>query len=71
MTGREQAPCPLMAMVLVLGRLCDPCSESRLAESFYEHSALPDLLGVPAEKVNDDRLYRALDALLPHKEKLG
>jgi len=22
---------------------------------------------VPAEKVNEDRLYRALDALLPHK----
>jgi len=68
--GREQVPWPLMAMVLVLGRLCDPSSELRLAESFYEHSALPDLLGVPAEKVNDDRLYRALDALLPHKEKL-
>jgi transposase len=39
----------------------------RLAEQFYEHSALPELLGVPAEKVNEDRLYRALDALLPHK----
>ena len=68
--GREQVPWPLMAMVLVLGRLCDPSSELHLAESFYEHSALPDLLGVPAEKVNDDRLYRALDALLPHKSEL-
>jgi transposase len=68
--GREQVPWPLMAMVLVLGRLCDPSSELRLAERFYEHSALPDLLGVPAEKVNDDRLYRALDALLPHKADL-
>lgn len=68
--GREQVPWPLMAMVLVLGRLCDPSSELRLAESFYEHSALPDLLGVAAEKVNDDRLYRALDALLPHKAEL-
>lgn len=38
--------------------------------AFYEHSALPDLLGVPAEKVNEDRLYRALDALLAHKAKL-
>ena len=28
------------------------------------------LLGVPREKVNDDRLYRALDELLPHKEAL-
>lgn len=68
--GREQVPWPLMAMVLVLGRLCDPSSELRLAEHFYEHSALPDLLGVPAEKVNEDRLYRALDALLPHKAEL-
>jgi len=68
--GREQVPWPLMAMVLVLGRLCDPSSELRLAERFYEHSALPDLLGVPCEKVNEDRLYRALDALLPHKAGL-
>lgn len=68
--GREQVPWPLMAMVLVLGRLCDPSSELCLAERFYEYSALPDLLGVPAEKVNEDRLYRALDALLPHKAEL-
>ena len=68
--GREKIPWPLMAMVLVLGRLCDPSSELRLAEHFYEHSALPDLLGIPAGKVNEDRLYRALDALLPHKAEL-
>jgi hypothetical protein len=68
--GREQVPWPLVAMVLVLGRLCDPSSELHLAESYYEHSALADLLGVPAEKVNDDRLYRALDARLPHKLEL-
>jgi hypothetical protein len=41
-----------------------------VAERFYESSALGDLLGVPAEKVNEDRLYRALDALLPHKAAL-
>ncbi|RPH53563.1 IS1634 family transposase, partial [bacterium] len=29
-----------------------------------------DLLGVPEEKVNEDRLYRALDVLLPHQEAL-
>jgi len=68
--GREQVPWPPMAMVLVLGRLADPSSELRLAEHVYEHSALPDLLGVPAEKVNEDRLYRTLDALLPHKAEL-
>jgi len=68
--GREQIPWPLMAMVLVLGRLCDASSELHLAEQFYESSALADLLGVPAEKVNEDRLYRALDALRPHKPAL-
>lgn len=68
--GREEIPWPMMAAVLVLGRLCAPSSELGLAERFYEASALPDLLGVPAEKVNEDRLYRALDALLPHKKAL-
>jgi transposase len=68
--GREEIPWPSMALVLVLGRLCEPSSELHLAEHFYEASALTDLLGVPAEKVNEDRLYRALDQLLPHKEAL-
>ena len=68
--GREEIPWPLMAIVLVLGRLCDASSELHLAERFYESSALVDLLSVPAEKVNEDRLYRALDALLPHKPAL-
>jgi transposase len=69
-SGREEVPWPMMALVLVLGRLCDPASELHIAEHFYQHSAIADLLGVPAEKVNDDRLYRALDALLPYKEEL-
>jgi len=68
--GREEIPWPVMALILVLGRLCEPSSELHLAEHFYEASALADLLGVPVDKVNEDRLYRALDQLLPHKEKL-
>jgi len=35
-----------------------------------EQLKLPDLLGVPADRVDDNRLYRALDELLPHKEAL-
>ena len=69
-SGREEIPWAVMAQVLVLGRLCEPSSELHLAERFYAASALSDLLGVPVEKVNDDRLYRALDALLPHKPAL-
>jgi transposase len=69
-TGREEIDWSVMAQVLILGRLCDPGSELSLAERVYERTALGDLLGVPTEKVNDDRLYRALDRLLPHKEAL-
>jgi len=69
-TGKEEIPWPLMAQILILARLCNPSSELHIAEHFYESSALSDLLGVAAEKVNEGRLYRALDQLLPHKEAL-
>ena len=59
-----------MAAILVIARLCEPSSELHIAEDWYRRTALEDLLGVPAEQVNDDRLYRALDRLLPHKEAL-
>ena len=68
--GREQIPWAVMAQILILVRLCEPSSELQIAEHFYEASALSDLLGVPARKVNEDRLYRSLDRLLPHKEDL-
>ena len=68
--GREEVPWSIASLVLVICRLCDPSSELRIAEHLYERSALPDLLGVCARKINDDRLYRALDQLLPHKEAL-
>src|ERR1017187_5291522 len=68
--GREQIPWAVMAQILILARLCDPCSELQIAEHFYQASALSDLLGVPASKVNEDRLYRCLDQLLPHKQAL-
>jgi transposase len=31
---------------------------------------MPQLLGIPADRVDDNRLYRTLDHLLPHKAKL-
>jgi transposase len=68
--GREEIPWSIMAALLVLARFCAPSSELQIAESWFEKSALDDLLGVPADKVNEDRLYRALDALLPHKDAL-
>jgi len=69
-SGREDVPWSTMALVLVIARLCDPSSELSIAENFFRKTAMSDLLGLPAEKVYDNRLYRALDKLLPHKQKL-
>ncbi len=60
--GQEHVPWSLTALILVIGRLCEPSSELHIAEHFYRHSALADLLGVPVDKVDDNRLYRGLDA---------
>ena len=68
--GREAVPWATMAAVLVLARLCEPSSELHIAEAWYRGTALEDLLTLPAPLVNDDRLYRALDRLLPHKRAL-
>jgi len=68
--GREEVPWATMAAVLVIARLCEPSSELHIAEGWFRRTALGDLLGVTEEKVNDDRLYRALDQLLPHKALL-
>jgi hypothetical protein len=68
--GLEEIPWSMMSLVLALMRLCEPSSELCIVEDLYERSPLADLLGIPADKVNDDRLYRALDKLLPHKPAL-
>jgi transposase len=68
--GREAIPWSMMACILSVARFCTPSSELQIAESWYQKTVLDDLLGVPADRVNDDRLYRALDALLPHKDAL-
>src|SRR5262245_8498584 len=68
--GREEVPWALSSLVLVIARLCEPSSELHIAEQWYSKTALPELLGVPAARVDDNRLYRALDQLLPHKAEL-
>lgn len=69
-SNREEVPWSIMAAILVLARFCAPSSELQIAEFWYGKTALDDILGVSADKINDDRLYRALDALLPHKDAL-
>jgi transposase len=68
--GREAVSWPAMVAIQVLARLCEPSSDLNVAEDWYRGTALDDILGVPAERVNDDRVYRTLDRLLPHKVKI-
>jgi transposase len=68
--GREDVPWAQVAAVLVLARFCEPASELHIAEDWFRRTALGDLLGIADDKVNDDRLYRALDRLLPCKGAL-
>jgi hypothetical protein len=69
-SGREHVAWWRSALILVVARLCNPSSELYVSEQWYPKSAMPQLLGVPADRVDDNRLYRALDQLLPHKAKL-
>jgi len=68
--GRESVSWSEMVQVLILCRLNFPSSELHIAEHLYDASGLEYLLGLPSSVVDDNRLYRALDALLPHKESL-
>lgn len=59
-----------VAAVLAINRLCAPGSELAIEERWYPSTALDDLLGIEEGKINDTRLYRCLDRILPHKTKL-
>ncbi len=63
-------PWSRVAAVLAINRLCAPGSELAIEERWYPSTALDDLLGIEEGKVNDTRLYRCLDQILPHKTKL-
>lgn len=66
--GSEKIKWKAMFCLSVLARFCEPSSELAIAENWYEKTVLPDILGIPAEVVNDDRLYRTLDRMLVHKD---
>ena len=67
---REKVSWAEVIAILVIGRLCEPSSELHVAERWYRTTAFEDLYGVSAENLYDERLYRALDRLLPHKEAI-
>lgn len=66
--GREQVGWDQIAFILSCGRFCEQASELALAERWYGNTALEDLLGIKAEVIYENRLYRGLDELLGLRE---
>ena len=66
---RAEVPWSRVAAVLGINRLCAPGSELAIEERWYPSTAMEDLLGIPEGKLNDTRLYRCLDKLLPEKTR--
>jgi len=65
-----EVPWSRVAALLAINRLCAPGSELAIEQRWFPSTALDDLLGVEEAKINDTRLYRCLDRILPHKTKL-
>jgi transposase len=59
-----------VAAVLAINRLCAPGSELAIEQRWYPATALGDVLQIEDGKINDTRLYRCLDRLLPQKGAL-
>lgn len=66
-SGREEVPWTVMSAILTIARFCEPSSELHIEDTWYRRTALADLLDVKAAQVHTDRLYAAMDRLLPHK----
>ncbi len=63
-------PWSRVAAVLAVNRLCAPGSELAVEQHWYPSTALADLLHIAKGKINDTRLYRCLDRLLPLKTRM-
>ena len=64
-----EVPWSRIAAVLAINRLCAPGSELAIEARWYATTALDDVLGVDAARVNTDRLYRCLDRLLADRRR--
>lgn len=68
--GREDVPWSLVASIIACGRFLEPSSELHIEDTWLRRTALPDMLGVSADDIDDHRLYRTLDRVLPLKSKI-
>jgi transposase len=68
--SREGTDWEHVLQTLCCYRLLDPGSEWRLHRTWFEQSAMGDLLGEDFSVAAKDTLYRCLDRLLEHKQAL-
>jgi hypothetical protein len=66
-TGK--VPWPAVAALIAVNRLVEPMPEWPMVR-WWQRTALPQLLGIPLAAINDDRLYRCLDLVLPPKHAI-
>lgn len=67
--GRSAETNCLVAALMACNRLIAPASELGML-GWWPRTALPALLGLPVDKVDDNRLYRCLDGILAHKGRI-
>ena len=67
---RGEVPWAKVVELLVVNRLCDPRSELFIHEKWFPQTAMDLLLDCEAAVAEKDRLYRALDRMVAHKDAL-
>ena len=67
---RGEVPWAKVVELLVVNRLCDPRSELFIHEKWFPQTAMDLLLDSTAAVAEKDRLYRALDRMVAHKDAL-
>lgn len=56
--------------MLTVGKFCGKASELSVAENWYARTALEDLTSIEPSLIDDDWLYRGLDRIAVHKDRL-
>jgi transposase len=69
-TDGADVPWSRVAAILAINRLCAPGSELAVEQRWYPATALGDVLHIEEGRINDTRLYRCLDRILPQKTRL-
>lgn len=62
----HEIPMERVAALIAMGRLIAPTSELATAR-WFKTTALPELLGIAPGAIDEERLYRCLDVVGPHK----